>query len=90
MSIRRTGLFVLFTLCFAAVCLAQLDTASIVGTVTDASGAVVPGAAVSIQNLGTSATVRLTTDSSGAFAAPSLAVGTYKVTATAPGFKTYV
>ncbi|MBZ5607573.1 MAG: carboxypeptidase regulatory-like domain-containing protein [Acidobacteriia bacterium] len=86
----RTGLFVLLSLCFAAVGLAQLDTASIVGTVSDASGAVVPGATVSIQNVGTSATVKLTTDSSGAFAAPSLAVGTYKVTATATGFKTYV
>ena len=90
MLLRRTGLFVLLLLSCAAIALAQLDTASIVGTVSDASGAVVPGATVSIQNVGTSATVKLTTDSSGAFAAPSLPVGTYKVTATAAGFKTYV
>ena len=90
MLIRRTSLLVLLALCFAAISFAQLDTASIVGTVTDASGAVVPGATVTIQNVGTSAAVKLTTDSSGAFAAPSLAVGTYKVTATAAGFKTFV
>jgi hypothetical protein len=73
-----------------AICLAQLDTGSIVGTVFDPSGAVIPGASVKVQNMGTAATADLTTDASGNFIAPVLAIGKYKVTVSASGFSTYI
>jgi hypothetical protein len=74
----------------AALCLAQLDTASIVGTVLDSSGAVIPGAKVQVQNMGTAATVDLTTDQNGNFIAPVLPIGKYKVTVSVTGFNTFV
>jgi len=69
---------------------AQQDNASILGTVVDASGAVVPSAKVEIKNQGTAQTVVLTTDSNGNFIAPVLPVGMYRVTVSAVGFKNEV
>lgn len=89
MVLRRLAVCVLLIGCSSLV-LAQLDTASIIGAVSDASGAVVPGAKVEVRNLGTGQTTQLTTDQSGGFVAPVLPVGTYRVTVTAPGFKTNV
>ena len=71
--LARRFLLVFLTMLWASVlCLAQLDTATILGTVSDSSGAVIPGAKVVVQNMGTSATVELTTDQSGTFIAPAL------------------
>ena len=69
---------------------AQTITGTISGEVTDTSGAVVAGAAVTVENLGTSEKRTATTTSTGGFRVPDLAIGKYKVTATAPGFKTLV
>ena len=68
--------------CLGTVALnAQTSTeGSIAGTVTDPSGAVVPGAAVTIHNMGTNAEIKLTSDASGFFKAPLLEPGTYRVT----------
>jgi hypothetical protein len=46
MVIRRLVLITLAMLWAAVLCLAQLDTGTIVGTVLDSSGAVIPGAKV--------------------------------------------
>jgi hypothetical protein len=88
MSVQRFATMILVLLA-SATCLAQLDTATILGTVSDATGAVIVGAKVVIQNTGTSAVIELTTNGSGYFIAPVLSVGTYRVTVTAPGFKTH-
>jgi len=69
---------------------AQTITGTISGDVTDASGAVVAGATISLQNLGTNEKRTATTTKSGSFDVPDLAIGKYKVTATAEGFKTVV
>jgi hypothetical protein len=90
MVIRRLVLITLAMLWAAVLCLAQLDTASILGTVFDSSGAVIPGAKVVVQNMGTSATVDLTTDGNGNFIAPVLPIGKYKVTVSMANFNTYV
>lgn len=90
MIYRRFGLYAVAMLLAVALCQAQLDTATILGTVTDSSGAVMPGTKVQVHNMGTDATVYLTTNAEGMFIAPALPVGTYKVTASASGFKTYV
>ncbi len=74
-----------------AIGAAQEITGQIRGTVTDATGAVVPGAKVTITNSERGQVVRETTaDSAGAFAAPLLPVATYSVTVEASGFKKFV
>ena len=67
---------------------AQVVGGSISGTVTDATGARVSGAAVRVVNAETGTERRLVTDKDGRYAAPSISVGTYRVTATGAGFGT--
>src|ERR1700674_5996593 len=55
-----------------------VGTGSIVGTVSDPSGAVVSGADVTVTNLATGQIIRLTTNSSGAFNSGALIPGDYK------------
>jgi carboxypeptidase family protein/TonB-dependent receptor-like protein len=69
---------------------AQVAGATLSGTVTDASGAVIPTAHVSITNLATGLTRSVSTDSAGFYSAPNLLPGNYEVTTTAPGFATRV
>jgi len=64
--------------------------ASITGTVTDATGAIIAGAAVKVKNVETGALRALVTDSVGRYDAPSLAVGKYEVSAEEAGFRTEV
>ena len=73
---------------FCAVAAAgQSNRGGISGTVTDATGAVVPGATVIITNLGTNQTIKLITSEAGAYSATSLEPVSYRVTVEAPGFK---
>src|SRR5712692_6091030 len=90
MSSLRTKLFLALALGSCSACFAQLDNATMLGTVSDASGAVFPGAIVTIQNQDTSATTVLTTNENGSFVAPVLPVGVYRVTVAGKGFKTLV
>ncbi|HEY4358600.1 MAG TPA: TonB-dependent receptor [Acidobacteriaceae bacterium] len=70
---------------------AQNITGEIDGNVTDASGAVIPGATVTIISADTRQLVRTTkTLNSGAYKVPLLQVGTYDVTVSSPGFKSSV
>ena len=66
---------------------AQRDTGTIVGTVTDQSGAVVPGVTVTIRNVETNAVFSTVSDATGNYAAPLLKPGPYEVSAELPGFK---
>src|SRR5262245_61005160 len=66
---------------------AQLDTASMVGTVLDPSGSVIPNANIVVENQLTGAKLALKTDALGNFTAPVLQIGTYRVLASAEGFK---
>lgn len=66
---------------------AQVLYGSIVGTVTDQSGAVVPKAAVRATNTSTGLSREATTDTSGYYSIPNLAQGSYDVSIAAPGFK---
>src|ERR1700757_4009708 len=67
---------------------AQTFRGAINGTVTDPSGAVVPGAHVKATNKATSIESNSETTSDGQFAFQDLAIGTYTVTVTASGFPT--
>jgi hypothetical protein len=70
--------------------LSQTITGTISGDVTDTSGAAVAAATITVENLGTSEKRTAISTSSGSFIVPDLAIGKYKVTATADGFKTLV
>jgi Carboxypeptidase regulatory-like domain len=67
---------------------AQTVNATLRGTVKDASGAVIPGAAVKITNVEKGISRSLTTDASGDYVAPQLPAQTYSITAGANGFRT--
>jgi Carboxypeptidase regulatory-like domain len=79
--------FAFFVITHASTLLAQVDRGSIVGTVSDSSGAYVEGAKVVLKNLATDESVQITTDSSGAYAANLLRIGAYLVTVEKQGFK---
>ena len=80
----RTLLTVLFSTTLA---LAQVDSGAISGVVTDATGAVVPGAIVTITQTTTNLTTELRTNESGFYSAPSLRPGSYEVTVRHEGFR---
>lgn len=69
---------------------AQVAGASVSGTVTDPSGAALPGAKVSIENLGTGVAREVSSDKDGFFTAPNLLPGEYAITVSAAGFATQV
>lgn len=70
----------------AASAFAQNATTSLRGTVTDASGAAVPGASVELTNGATGFRQTHTSGSNGEYTFQQIAPGEYKVTVTAPGF----
>jgi Carboxypeptidase regulatory-like domain len=75
----------------AAVSLsAQTFRGTILGTVTDASGAVVSGAKVTAKNLGTGLERSTETSADGSYSIPELPIGAYRVTVTQSGFQTFV
>lgn len=84
-----TLLLLAFTLALSSLAFAQttVATGSISGTVTDATGAVVPGAKVTVSG-STGQTVTVTTGAQGGYATGSLVPGAYKVRVEAKGFKT--
>jgi hypothetical protein len=90
LAVRRNGSRLAFLLAalfviFAGQALAQ--EATIVGTVTDPTGAAVAGASIAITNTETGVSRTLPTAGDGQYVAPDLAIGRYNVRAAAAGFK---
>ena len=83
----------LLAVCLLLACapslMAQGTTADVVGTVTDTSGGVLPGANVTIKNLGTNVSRSITTSGTGTYAFSLLPVGSYSISIEASGFKTF-
>jgi hypothetical protein len=69
---------------------AQSGAGSIQGTVTDSTGAAIPGASIHVEQQGTSATSDTRTNNVGFYQVPDLFTGTYKVTISTPNMKTFV
>ena len=65
---------------------AQVERASIVGTIRDSTGSVVPGVTVKVINQGTNNTTNLQTDEAGEYSATNLTPGAYTVEAEKTGF----
>jgi hypothetical protein len=77
-------------LMLGAFALTQEIYATLIGTVTDPTGAVVPGASVIVHNNDTDTDVRtVTSDNSGNFSVTNLPAGVYTITVRVSGFKTY-
>src|ERR1035438_4497143 len=88
---KRIGLYyVAAMLLFSTVTLAQLDRGTITGTVTDPSGAIVPGTRITIKNVATNATWQSAATSAGDYTAVNLPAGKYELTFEAPGLKRLV
>ncbi len=85
-SAARLLAAILFFLSVTSCLHAQYENGSVVGTIHDASGAAVPGAAVTITNNATGVTTKITANGEGDYEAPSLHVGAYTISASAPGF----
>jgi Carboxypeptidase regulatory-like domain len=86
----RSRLVTLSIVCsawLASPVLAQQETATITGTVRDASGAVVPGATVTVVNVETNISARTQAGEDGAYVIPSLRPGDYSVTVESTGFQ---
>src|SRR6266511_209496 len=68
---------------------AQVTTADVVGKVTDATGAVVPGAKVTVTNLGTNIARTVAANESGNYVVNLLPIGRYAVRVDVPGLKAF-
>jgi hypothetical protein len=84
-TLRLAMLAMILCLC-ALPLMAQFDTGTINGTVTDPSGAAVPNAKVTATNVGTGIDKTATSDSSGYFVISALPYGNYTVKASSSGF----
>jgi hypothetical protein len=67
---------------------AQQTTASLLGNVSDSTGAVVAGVTIQVTNLSTNIKREASTDSAGTYSIPYLPAGSYRITVTHQGFQT--
>src|SRR5579859_8193651 len=84
------SLALVFVLVAAVSLSAQTFRGTILGTVTDPSGAVVAGAKVTVKNTGTGLERTSETSADGSYSLPELPIGTYTVTVVQQGFQTFV
>ncbi len=75
---------------FAAAAFGQESRATIGGTVTDPTGAVVPGAIIEVKNTATNVSTKVSANDRGIYLVPALNPGTYTLAVTAAGFKNLV
>jgi hypothetical protein len=86
----KPRLLVVFVLLSTAMLVGQTFRGTILGTVTDPSGAVVAGATVKVKNVATGLERTTATSGDGSYAVPELPIGTYSVTVSQAGFQTFV
>jgi hypothetical protein len=90
MGNSRTFAMLLVVLFASGLVIAQISLGTIVGNVTDESGASVPGVTIRITNEGTSSVRTVTSSSGGTYTVPALEAGIYSVEATMAGFHTEI
>src|SRR5207237_2535872 len=86
----RIGLFLGLLMISSVAAIAQLTTGTISGTVTDQSGAAVPGATVTLKNTDTGVSRTTLSQENGKYEALSLPAGSYEISASLSGFQTVV
>ena len=88
-AVLRVLLALVATTMFAVSALAQAGQGSVEGTVTDPSGAVVPGVTLKLTNTATNVSFNGTTNDAGYFRFPVVPIGTYDLVAEAKSFAPY-
>jgi hypothetical protein len=88
-STRKSKTLVLITsLLISVLCAAaQVTTGSIVGTIRDQTGALIPNATITVTDTGKGTSVSVKSNEAGEYTIPFLIPGTYNVIAQSPGFK---
>jgi hypothetical protein len=81
-----SSFLLLLSICWISFAQTTVGTGSIVGIVSDPSGAVISGAKVAITNTGSGQVIAVTTNSSGSFNSGALVPSNYKTQVSAPGF----
>jgi len=87
-DLRRIGVLSLLCALCAGLAFSQAVNGTIVGTVTDASGAYIPGVTITANNTNTGIANTTITNEAGAYNFPSLQTGTYTLSAELVGFQT--
>ena len=83
----RLSIFGSVLLLFSLAAFSQTETATLTGTITDPSGAIVANASVQVTNVETGVTTRRVSNGSGLYVVPNLAPGHYRVIVEKAGFK---
>ncbi len=95
LSLRRHGRVVGMVLALGLALTSGLNaqgvtSATLLGTVTDSAGAIVPNASIQVKNLATGQVQQVTTDGQGRYNVAELPIGDYEAQASAAGFQTTV
>src|SRR5438105_14138562 len=85
----KLRLLLLFSAVGSGVLFAQGERATIGGTATDSSGAVVPQVRITVRNERTNIVNKAESNSTGLFVVPALPPGSYELTAEKQGFRTF-
>src|SRR5437870_8511453 len=75
---------------FTLAAFAQTDRGTLTGTVSDTTGAVIPGVSIEAKNVQTGATYQAGSSETGNYTLAQLPAGTYELSAALPGFKKFV
>src|ERR1039458_3645595 len=89
MNLRNFGILLILFSLISQLAVAQVTTGTITGFVNDPAPAAVPGATVVATQLQTGVRAQTSTSSAGNYVLLNLAVGTYQLSISAPGFKTW-
>jgi hypothetical protein len=89
-TVRKTLAFTPILVCFLSLAAWAQDTAKIVGSVMDSSGAVIVGAKVTVSNPDKGFTRELVSNAAGDYSVGAIPIGNYVVTAEAAGFEKLV
>src|ERR1041385_4476282 len=87
---RAVVLSLLLLLTFVASLFAQTTNAIVTGTVQDAASAVVPKVQVTLENVRTGIVQTSASNEAGVYLFPTVQPGSYRLTASAPGFQKYI
>jgi hypothetical protein len=85
-AVLAGSMALLWSLIFSASLKAQIGTATLSGSVTDPTGALIPAAHVSLQSMTEKAHRETVSDPAGVYFIPSILPGTYQLVVTAQGF----
>jgi hypothetical protein len=89
-QLKTSAVLMVLAALIVTTAFAQIDRGTIKGSVTDPTGAIVPGAKIQVVQVSTNSTTESVTDSQGLYNLPNLPAATYRVTASQQGFKTAV